>query len=51
VIGCVDVDYRDTGVTAACAGAEAWADELARIEDVVRSPGRPGSKSSGEASW
>jgi deoxyribonuclease V len=41
VIGCVDVDYRDTGVVAACAGFEAWSDELARIEVVVRSPGRP----------
>lgn len=41
VIGCVDVDYRDTGVTAACVGFESWSDELARIEVVVRSPGRP----------
>ncbi len=41
MIGCVDVDYRDTGVTAACVGAEGWSSELARIEVVVRSPGRP----------
>lgn len=41
MIGCVDVDYRDTGVTAACVGAEGWSAELARIEVVVRSPGRP----------
>jgi deoxyribonuclease V len=41
VLGCLDVDYRDTGVTAACVGADAWTDELARIEVVVRSPGRP----------
>ncbi len=41
MIGCLDVDYRDTGVTAACVGADAWTDELARIEVVVRSPGRP----------
>jgi deoxyribonuclease V len=41
VIGCVDVDYRDTGVTAACVGAEGWSSELARIEVVVRAPGRP----------
>ncbi|HWO17236.1 MAG TPA: endonuclease V [Kofleriaceae bacterium] len=41
MIGCVDVDYRDTGVTAACVGAEGWASELARIEVVVRAPGRP----------
>lgn len=41
MIGCVDVDYRDTGVTAACVGATAWTDELARIEVVMRSPGRP----------
>jgi deoxyribonuclease V len=41
VIGCVDVDYRDAGVTAACVGFLAWSDELARIEVVVRSPGRP----------
>jgi deoxyribonuclease V len=41
LIGCLDVDYRDTGVTAACIGAEAWTDELARVEVLVRSPGRP----------
>ena len=41
MIGCLDVDYRDTGVTAACVGAEAWTDELARVEVLVRSPGRP----------
>ncbi len=41
MIGCLDVDYRDTGVTAACVGADAWTDELGRIEVVVRSPGRP----------
>jgi deoxyribonuclease V len=41
VIGCLDVDYRDTGVTAACVGADAWTDEIARIEVVVRSLGRP----------
>lgn len=41
VIGCVDVDYREAGVTAACVGAGAWSDERARIEVVVRSPGRP----------
>jgi len=41
VIGCLDVDYRDTGVTAACVGADAWTDELARVEVLVRSPGRP----------
>ena len=41
MIGCVDVDYRDTGVTAACVGAEGWSSELARIEVVVRAPGRP----------
>ncbi|HSJ99706.1 MAG TPA: endonuclease V [Kofleriaceae bacterium] len=41
MIGCLDVDYRDTGVTAACIGADAWTDELARIEVVVRAPGRP----------
>lgn len=41
VIGCVDVDYRDAGVTAACVAADAWSDELARIEVVVRSAGRP----------
>jgi deoxyribonuclease V len=41
VIGCLDVDYRDAGVTAACVGADAWTDEIARIEVVVRSLGRP----------
>jgi deoxyribonuclease V len=41
VIGCVDVDYRDAGVTAACVGFDAWTDEVARIEVVVRTPGPP----------
>jgi deoxyribonuclease V len=41
VLGCLDVDYRDTGVTAAGVAADGWTDELARIEIVVRSPGRP----------
>lgn len=41
MFACVDVDYRDTGVTAACVGFDAWSDELARIEVIVRSPGRP----------
>lgn len=38
MIGCVDVDYQADRVTAACVGAE-WADEIAAIEVVVRTPG------------
>ena len=38
MIGCVDVDYQPDRVTAACVGAE-WADEIAAIEVVVRTPG------------
>jgi deoxyribonuclease V len=34
---CVDVDYQDTGVTAACVGFAAWTDAVAAIEVVVRS--------------
>jgi deoxyribonuclease V len=41
VLACLDVDYREAGVTASCVGFEAWPDELARIEVIVRSPGRP----------
>jgi deoxyribonuclease V len=41
VLACLDVDYREVGVTAACVGFESWSDELARIEVVVRSPGHP----------
>lgn len=41
MFACVDVDYRDTGVTAACAGFDDWADAVARIEVVVRTPGAP----------
>jgi deoxyribonuclease V len=41
MIGCLDVDYRDEGVTAACVGFAAWTDAIARVEVVVRSPGKP----------
>jgi deoxyribonuclease V len=41
MIACLDVDYRDEGVTAACVGFDAWADAIARVEVVVRSPGKP----------
>ena len=41
MLACLDVDYREAGVTAACVGFESWSDELARIEIVVRAPGRP----------
>lgn len=41
VIGCVDVDYQDAGVTAACVGFHAWSDPVARVEVVVRSSGPP----------
>jgi deoxyribonuclease V len=38
LIAVVDVHYEATRVTAACVGAE-WADEIAAIEVVVRTPG------------
>jgi deoxyribonuclease V len=37
VIVCVDVDYRETAVVTACVGFEAWTDEAAAHELVVRS--------------
>ncbi len=39
MIACVDVDYGPTCVTAACVGFDAWSDEVAAIELVVRSQG------------
>jgi deoxyribonuclease V len=37
VLCCLDVDYQPTNVTTACVGFDAWTDEVARIEVVVRS--------------
>lgn len=39
MIACVDVDYQPTCVTTACVGFEAWSDDVATIELVVRSQG------------
>jgi len=39
VLCCLDVDYQATGVTTACVGFDAWTDELAAIELVLRSRG------------
>jgi deoxyribonuclease V len=39
VICCLDADYQPAGVTTACVGFEAWTDEVATIEIVLRSPG------------
>ncbi|MGN6105770.1 MAG: endonuclease V [Kofleriaceae bacterium] len=41
MLGCLDVDYQANAVTTACVGFDAWTDELARIELVVRTPGPP----------
>lgn len=38
---CVDVDYQNTGVTAACVGFAAWTDAVAAVEVVVRSSDAP----------
>lgn len=38
---CVDVDYRAAEVATACLGFDGWADPLARIELLVRTPGAP----------
>ena len=47
-MACVDADYRDDGVTTACVGFDAWTDDTARIELVLRSsepaaPYQPGA--------
>src|SRR5262249_26999082 len=39
LIGIVDVDYADRGVTAACVGFDGWTDAIGRIEVVVRALG------------
>jgi len=39
VLCCLDVDYQPTAVTTACVGFDAWTDEVAAIELVMRSRG------------